>query len=327
MRDQKVTVCPRNPKLPYLRGALDASDQNARTSRSSYVSAVDKSCSVAAAQPNNNSISSLPLLIDNGWRQYETAEQAQRDHDRRIRRLVRHDACASTGLLLNCKDHFCGQDTGVNPRSILSGCNAVCRVAQFHFEINQAPQIARLLSKIDRTPWFVTVVNPQYWIPLDQLPSFSLGAIKQSIARALSRLPAVDSRKPVVAVGRVDFDLSEPSNNLQIRPHIHLIVANANEISLRNILRPRINRDVFPNLIPVLIKPISDIGALRYATKCKLKGLPKSDRVPPNIARARSRTSASAEEKFDRWLVNLKLGDLLVLYGLRRSGNSLRYVE
>ncbi|PBB81182.1 hypothetical protein CK218_12495 [Mesorhizobium sp. WSM3879] len=200
-------------------------------------------------------------------------------------------------------------------------------MAHIRLERKEGPRIAQILAPLDRQPLFVTVASPTYWLAPKDLPQFKVSGIVQSIKRGLKKAEGA-SGQAIVAVGRVDFDLGYGlDGKVIVRPHVHLVVAGSDERTLKTHLRQRYDREAFRTLKPVKVLPVEDKGALRYALKCRLGGLPNHCDAPLNFALDRQRLIVGYEALFDEFLLKHKVGDLLILFGIRRNRSQLEVLN
>lgn len=265
-------------------------------------------------------MSKAPIRKNKGWRQYRSLEVAAADQDARIKRLkkkklTQEELDVIDGLL----------DDDAVPGSVLLE-SAFSRVAQYWLEVEQARKIAKLMSAGPMPIHMVTVVNPAYWCRRKHLPTYDPDAFRQSIKHALAKVEAAQGHD-VVAVGRVDFNLLEVGGKILIRTHAHLVIAGAEKDSLKKMLQPRYHKAEHPKLRAVRVDDVKNIGALRYALKCQIKGLPSDSWISRGKKKGRKPASANYQVAFDRWLLGRRLTNTLILYGVRRYGDELRLTE
>ncbi|MER9171646.1 hypothetical protein NKI12_30910 [Mesorhizobium australicum] len=173
----------------------------------------------------------------------------------------------------------------------------------------------------------MTVASPSYRLAPKDLPRFKFSGIIQSIKRGLKKAEEATGQT-IVAVGRVDFDLGKaPDGAVIVRPHVHLVVTGSDVGTLKTHLRQRYDTAEFPGLKPVKVVPVKDKGALRYTLKCRLGGLPSQCDAPLDFALARQRLTVGYEALFDEFLLKHKVGDLLILFGIRRNGSQLEVLS
>lgn len=268
-----------------------------------------------------------PLRRPGKWRQYRDMDHAVADHQLRLRRLRSLGKIESDDELFGCRKGHCGFGSKIPPHRANSPnpyhCSAMCRVAHVRLERKEAPRIARILVPLDRRPLFVTVASPSYCLAPRELAQFNVSGIVQSVKRGLKKAEEA-AGQTIVAVGRVDFDLGKAQDGtVVIRPHVHLVVTGSDGRTLKIHLRQRYDSEAFPTLKPVVVKQIKDRGALRYTLKCRLGGPPNQCDTPVDFAHVRQRLTVGYEALFDEFLLKQKVGDLLVLFRIRRNGSQL----
>lgn len=117
------------------------------------------------------------------WRQYDSRKQA-RAKTQWIARRLRDDEISEVDGRPELQAHADLSDKEFN--FDVPSLSAASPIAHYYFERSDMRAIWKLLSAMTVPLWFVTVINPRYFVELDQSPTDNLEAMEKAIKRGLA---------------------------------------------------------------------------------------------------------------------------------------------
>lgn len=202
-------------------------------------------------------------------------------------------------------------------------CSAACMFGERR-EINRLVRQSRsLLKRASQPRYFVTVIDPNYFVPAGALATVSVDGIFQSLRRRIAKAP--ENWKAARMVGAIDISYNREADGREFwTPHVHLTVAvDADKTEIRKVFKPL--RDpplgfVGKRFRAVKVKPVTNLAnAIAYSSKSTVDGRRAILDGRENVDRAGFKVSDSVQLEHDLWLLGMKPRDRAFLSGMMAS--------
>ncbi|TIM05489.1 hypothetical protein [Mesorhizobium sp.] len=209
-------------------------------------------------------------------------------------------------------------------------CNAACIFGERR-EVNRLIRQTRIvLIRSGQPRYFVTIIDPCYFLPAGRLGELSINGVFQGLRRRLRAAPA--NWNPARIVGAVDIAYNrDPDGREYWSPHVHLVVAvDANKKEVLKVLRPM--RAFPPGLVgkkfrPIEVKPVTKLAnAIAYPNKPTVAGRAAIQDGRGNIDRKWFRVPETVQLEHDIWMLGMRPRARSFLSGMMvtRGGVSVR---
>lgn len=188
---------------------------------------------------------------------------------------------------------------------------AACRFALYGLRRTVIPQATRILE--GRGPLLlVSIVPPNYRLPAGWLATFSIGGFRQWLQR---KLRSINAGRAIVAIGGIEFDLTEDDDGAHWYPHVHLVVAGVDPRLILVAFRGANDWVRYPIRVSRIRR--TPARALGYCLKLqpKFRGLS-----------GRRRLLASELNELSIYLATVTLDQRLVLIGMKRVHERLTVI-
>ncbi|AZV18151.1 hypothetical protein [Mesorhizobium sp. M7A.F.Ce.TU.012.03.2.1] len=202
-------------------------------------------------------------------------------------------------------------------------CSAACVFGE-RKELNRlVRQSRRLVRGGEGHQYFVTIIDPHYFLRPGRLNRFSIGALIQSLRRRLREAPETWNSARIVGAVDMAYD-RERDGREWWAPHIHLAIAvDAQAKEIRRVLKPR--RAPPADMVgrafrPVTVERVTNLAnAIAYSLKptvgtreAFLDGRGNTNRRPFDVP-------AAALLEHDRWMMTMRPRDRSFLSGMMVS--------
>ena len=243
-----------------------------------------------------------------------------REHQRNLARYQRTGVDLSAWRRLKrCSGDVCPNYT----------CSAGCAFGAQYTLNKLVLEADDLAVARDLAKFFVTWIDPGYFLPQGALSGLSVKAMFQNIRRRLRTAP--ENWENAIAVGSVHlaFDVNLDGSRYW-SPHVHLMLGvDASEDMVRQVFRPTVPRTYAranPGFRPVVAtKATAMTNGISYVTKRLVDVRVEDLDERENSSRWNDlrRMPEEAQRELDEYLLTKNPGDRVFLYGMMRSRGGL----